>query len=206
MKVYYEDKHIIVCLKPVGVLSQGSEIGENMPSVLKELTRSEVYPVHRLDKDVSGVMVFAKTKKAAAELSKQVSEREVEKRYFALTHSGNITASGTMQDFLYFDKRKNKSFVVKKERKGVKEALLEYTLLNESNGKCLYDIKLLTGRTHQIRVQFATRKMPLFGDRRYGAKDDFKHIALFSYSLSFLHPATKEKMTFSEEMPPEFKI
>ncbi len=206
MKVYFEDKHIIVCLKPVGVLSQESEKDENMPSLLKELTGGEIYPVHRLDKDVSGVMVFAKTKKAAGELSRQVSERETEKRYFVLAHSSDIKDSGLMRDFLYFDKRKNKSFVVKKERKGVKEALLEYTFMKENDGKSLFDVKLLTGRTHQIRVQFASRKMPLFGDRRYGARDDRGHIALFSYSLSFLHPITKEKMTFSEEMPSEFEV
>lgn len=201
MKVLYEDKHIIVLIKPVGVLSQlGKENEENMLSILSEYTGKEVFPVHRLDKDVSGVMVYAKTKKAAAELSRQVSDRTMLKRYFAVAHSGDIKGEGTLEDLLYFDKRKNKSFVVKRERKGVKKALLEYKSVAENEQFTLFDVLLLTGRTHQVRVQFASRKMPLAGDRRYGAKDNEAHIALFSRSITFCHPETKEEMCF-EALP-----
>lgn len=197
MEVLFEDKHVIVVIKERGLLSEEST-NPNMVTLLKELTKGEIYPVHRLDKDVGGVMVYAKTKVAAAELSKQAGDRTMEKAYLAVVHGKPEEKDGILEDLLYFDKSKNKSFTVKKERRGVKKALLSYSVVKEYDDSALVEVHLMTGRTHQIRVQFASRKMPLFGDRRYGAKDDSKIIALWSKEVSFLHPVTKERMTFSK--------
>ena len=173
-----------------------------MVTLLKELTKGEIYPVHRLDKDVGGVMVYAKSKKAAAELSKQAGDRTMKKTYLAFIHGSPEEKSGMLEDLLFFDKSKNKSFVVNKERRGVKKALLNYKVISEKDGNALVEVELLTGRTHQIRVQFASRKMPLFGDKRYGAKDDSKIIALWSKEISFIHPATGARMSF-QKLPQE---
>ncbi len=194
MNIIFEDKHIIVCQKERGILSQEGSGKDNMPHRLKELTGGEIYVVHRLDREVGGLMVFAKTQKAAAGLSKQVTDRTMKKEYLAVVHGES--SEGIMEDLLFFDKSKNKSFIAKKERKGVKRALLEYRTLEFRAESSLVRIELHTGRTHQIRVQFASRKMPLYGDRRYGAKDDSKTIALWSCSLSFLHPEIDEQMSF----------
>ncbi|MBR2079640.1 MAG: RluA family pseudouridine synthase [Clostridia bacterium] len=196
MKILFEDKDIIVTIKERGLLSEESN-KPNMVTLLKEHTKGEISPVHRLDKDVGGVMVYAKTKMAAAELSKQAGDRSMEKTYFAVIHGVPCEKSGILEDLLFFDKMKNKSFTVKKERKGVKKALLSYRVVEEKNDLALVEVKLMTGRTHQIRVQFASRKMPLLGDRRYGAKDDSRIIALWSEEISFIHPATGERMRFN---------
>ena len=204
MEVLFEDREVIVCIKERGLLSEEHEIKPNMVTALKELTKGDIFPVHRLDKDVAGVMVYAKTKSAAAELSKQAGDRTMKKTYLALVHGKIQEKSATMEDLLYFDKSKNKSFTVKKERRGVKKALLSYSVLSETEESSLVEVQLMTGRTHQIRVQFASRKMPLYGDRRYGAKDDSKIIALWSKEVSFLHPLTKERMSFQKN--PEEEI
>lgn len=196
MEVLFEDKNLIVAIKERGLLSEEHESKPNMVRSLKEVTGGEIYPVHRLDKDVGGVMVYAKTKSAAASLSAQAGDRTMKKTYLAILHGKPQEESGTLEDLLFFDKGKNKSFVVKKERRGVKKALLNYRVISQKDGNALTEIELLTGRTHQIRVQFASRKMPLFGDRRYGAKDESRIIALWSKEISFLHPITKERMTF----------
>lgn len=196
MEVLFEDENLIVTIKERGLLSEEHESKPNMVRSLKEVTGGEIYPVHRLDKDVGGVMVYAKTKSAAASLSAQAGDRTMKKTYLAILHGKPQEESGTLEDLLFFDKGKNKSFVVKKERRGVKKALLNYKLVSEKDGNALVEVELLTGRTHQIRVQFASRKMPLFGDRRYGAKDESRIIALWSKEISFLHPVTKERMTF----------
>ena len=196
MEVLFEDKNLIVAIKERGLLSEEHESKPNMVRSLKEVTGGEIYPVHRLDKDVGGVMVYAKTKSAAASLSAQAGDRTMKKTYLAILHGKPQVESGTLEDLLFFDKGKNKSFVVKKERRGVKKALLNYRVISQKDGNALTEIELLTGRTHQIRVQFASRKMPLFGDRRYGAKDESRIIALWSKEISFLHPVTKERMTF----------
>ncbi len=194
MNILYEDKHIIVCEKVRGLLSQDSNGKPSFTDKIKENTKTEVYPVHRLDKDVGGVMVYALTKAAAAELSKQVADRTMEKQYLAVVHGK--PERGDMEDLLFFDRGRNKSFVVKKERKGVKKALLSYEALSQGEDKSLVRVVLHTGRTHQIRVQFASRKMPLYGDRRYGGRDEEKIIALWSYRIAFNHPVTKERMSF----------
>lgn len=196
MEVLFEDENLIVAIKERGLLSEEHESRPNMVRALKEVTGGEIYPVHRLDKDVGGVMVYAKTKSTAASLSAQAGDRTMKKTYLAILHGKPQEESGTLEDLLFFDKGKNKSFVVKKERRGVKKALLNYRVISQKDGNALTEIELLTGRTHQIRVQFASRKMPLFGDRRYGAKDESRIIALWSKEISFLHPITKERMTF----------
>ena len=198
MEILFEDKELIVAIKERGLLSEENPGKPNMVTLLKELTKGEIYPVHRLDKDVGGVMVYAKTKKAASELSKQAGDRTMKKTYLAFIHGTPEEKSGMLEDLLFFDKSKNKSFVVKKERRGVKKALLNYKVVSEKDGNSLVEVELLTGRTHQIRVQFASRKMPLYGDRRYGAKDESRIIALWSKEISFLHPATGERMKFEK--------
>ncbi len=202
MEILFEDESLIVCIKPQKLLSQG-EGSNSLVSLLKDLTDGEIYPIHRLDKGVGGVMVYAKTKAAAASLCAQVAERKLQKEYFALVHGAPEKPSGVLEDLLFKDSAKNRVYVVKRERKGVKKAVCEYeTLYGDPNAEkpfSLLRVRLKTGRTHQIRVQFASRKCPLFGDRKYGAKDDEKTIALFSCALGFLHPKTGEKMKFSFE-------
>ena len=195
MKIIFEDKDIVVATKPPEILSQGDEKGRaNAVDILSEMTGSEIFPVHRLDKGVGGVMVFAKNAKAAAELSRQVSDRTMEKTYLALLHGEIAEENGRLEDLLFFDRGKNKSFVVKRERRGVKKALLDYECLSKGEDRSLVKVKLITGRTHQIRVQFSSRGYPIFGDRRYGAKDEEKNIALLSKEISFVHPRTGERM------------
>ena len=205
MEIIFQDSDIIVAIKPPQILSQGDEKGrENAVDILKEMTGGEVYPVHRLDKGVGGIMVFAKTAKAAAELSSQVSDRTMEKTYLALLHGELEEEKGRLEDMLFFDRSKNKSFVVKRERRGVKKALLDYECLSRGEGRSLVRVKLITGRTHQIRVQFASRGYPLSGDRKYGARDEEKEIALMSKEISFVHPRTKERMTFVNDKKSRF--
>ena len=199
MKILFEDKDIVVCIKERGILSQEGKEGERtMPLLLSEQTGSEIYPVHRLDKEVGGVMVYAKNKKSAASLSAQVSDRTMVKEYLAVIEGTPEEKEGMLEDLLFFDKGKNKSFTVKKERRGVKKALLSYKVISEKDGLSLVRVTLHTGRTHQIRVQFASRKMPLVGDRRYGSKKESRIIALWSSYISFIHPVTKKEMSFEE--------
>lgn len=202
MKIIYQDNDIAVCIKPVGVLSQESSGGEeNMIDLLREACGTEIYPVHRLDRAVGGLMVFAKTSKNAAELSRQVQENTFRKRYLAVVHGTMQEKQAVLEDILFKDSAKNKSFVVKSMRKGAKKASLEYTVLAESGECSLIHILLHTGRTHQIRVQFASRKHPLMGDGKYGGRDHVKTPALWSAGLEFLHPRTKKQLYF-REIPP----
>lgn len=169
-----------------------------MLSILSAETGSEIYPVHRLDKEVGGVIVYAKNQRTAAVLSGQVTDRTMEKEYITLIEGSPEEKEGTMEDLLFFDRSKNKAFTVKKERRGVKKASLSYKVLAEKDGLSLVRVKLHTGRTHQIRVQLASRKMPIVGDRRYGSKRESKIIALWSCYISFVHPVSGEKMTFEK--------
>ncbi len=199
MKILFEDKSIIVCIKDRGLLSQADDRGaKNMITELSLVTGGEIYPLHRLDREVGGVMVYAKTKQAAAKLSRDITEHRFIKEYVALIHGKPETESGEMSDLLFKDSKKNKSFVVKRERKGVKRALLEYTLLETKGDYSTVLVRLHTGRTHQIRVQFASRKMPLVGDKKYGAKDSAENIGLWSYGITFNHPLTGESLCFTE--------
>ena len=200
--ILYDDKEIIVCIKEKGVLSQQGKPGQkSMIDILSSECGCEVFPIHRLDKEVSGVMVYAKTSEAAADLSAQVSSREMEKHYIATTEKSVLPCEGMMEDLLYFDKGKNKSFVVKRERRGVKKAVLEYNEIGSSDNTTTYRVRLLTGRTHQIRVQFASRKYPLIGDRKYGSKIA-GDIGLVSCYIAFRHPKTKEWLEFTH---PDYK-
>lgn len=198
-EILYSDKDIAIVIKPVGVLSEDGE--NSVPSLIRNsLGVSDVYPIHRLDRDVGGVMVYALTKKAAADLSKKVSENRFEKVYLALTDGIPNEDSGVLTDLLFKDSKKNKSYVVTRERKGVKPASLEYETLSKRDGKALLRVKLHTGRSHQIRVQFASRGLPLVGDRKYGYGGEEREIKLFSHKISFEYKG--KSVTF--EATPEF--
>ena len=192
MKIIFEDNNIVVAIKPVGIDSE-----HEMVDALKEVTNAEIYTVHRLDKAVGGVMVYAKNKRAAANLSSLIQDGSMIKEYVAMVH-GTPPKSDTLEDFLFKDSRKNKVFVVKRERKGVKHAKLEYKVLSQNEDSSLVRVRLYTGRSHQIRVQFASRKFPLVGDHKYGARDDEKHPMLYSCSLTF--PYKNETKKF-EHLP-----
>ena len=209
MKILFADKHIIVCQKEAGERSEG-EGADALPTRIASAMwaagqRADVYPVHRLDRETVGVMVFARTKQAAAALSAAITAGEFGKLYLAICHGTPQPREDTLRDLLYYDRRRGKSFVVDRKRAGVKEAVLDYTLLSTEGEFSLLRIKLGTGRTHQIRVQLASRQHPLAGDRRYGApKSAFSTVALVAHRLSFPHPATGEMLTFDAELPEIF--
>jgi 23S rRNA pseudouridine1911/1915/1917 synthase len=196
MTVLGQTDEFIVCIKPRGIVSQGAQ--GDMLSLLREETGREVYPVHRLDRETAGVMVFAFTPAAAARLSAQITRGEIKKRYYAVTKAGLRPESGEMTDLLFRDKAKNKTYVVKRERKGVRQAKLEYSLVCEKNGYALWEILLHTGRTHQIRVQFSSRGYPLAGDRRYGG-EKAESLGLFAFSLEFTNPLTGSPETYTHK-------
>ena len=175
MEILFSDRDLAVCVKPVGLDSE-----HQLPEELKKRLGGEIFPIHRLDQNVGGVMVFARTKPAAAALSKLVQDGALVKEYVAQVH-GTPPETGDWTDFLFKDSTKNKVFVVKKERKGVKKARLEYVTLAPS----LVRIRLHTGRSHQIRVQFASRGFPLVGDHKYGSRDEATAPMLFSCCITF---------------------
>ena len=178
MEILYFDPHIAVCRKPVGMDSE-----QDVPRTIAETLGGICFPIHRLDKNVGGVMVYARTKAAAAELSKAVQENTMVKEYFAMVH-GAPPESGDWTDLLWKDSAKNKVFVVKRERKGVKNARLEYVRLTKGEAS-LVRIRLHTGRSHQIRVQFSSRGFPLVGDHKYGARDESPAPQLYSCKITF---------------------
>ena len=202
IKILYEDKHIVVCVKPQNILSQQDGNGSpDMVNVLSEMLRADVKVVHRLDFGVGGVMVYAKSDIAASKLSEAIRNKSFEKEYYAVVNGTPAESFGIYKDLLFKDSSKNKTFVVDRMRKGVKEASLEYKVIDtketEKGILSLVWIKLHTGRTHQIRVQFASRKTALYGDGKYGSKTSDKKTALWSYRLTFPHPVTKKIVSFS---------
>ncbi|MDO5545298.1 MAG: RNA pseudouridine synthase [Eubacteriales bacterium] len=178
MEILYSDKEIVVCVKPVGLDSE-----MEVPAALKETLGGEIFTLHRLDKNVGGVMVYARTKSAAAALSKRLQEGAMVKEYVANVH-GTPPENGDWEDLLWKDSKKNKVFVVKRMRGGVKKARLEFVRLTAGE-ESLVRIRLHTGRSHQIRVQFASRGYPLVGDHKYGARDLSPAPMLFSCQLTF---------------------
>ncbi len=178
MDILFSDKHLAVCVKPVGLDSE-----TEVPAALKEALGGEIFPIHRLDKNVGGVMVYARTRFAAAALSKAIQEGSMVKEYVAMVH-GTPPESGDWTDLLFKDSSKNKVFVVKKERRGVKKARLEFTRITAGE-ESLVRIRLHTGRSHQIRVQFSSRGFPLVGDHKYGSRDHKTEPMLFSCCITF---------------------
>lgn len=207
-EIVYEDGSVVVVVKPRGMISEekNSDSGKSLPEWIKNYftlkkEENDVYPVHRLDAGTRGLMVFARTKEAAAGLSEAVREGRLVKEYEALLHGDPGCGEGgsELRDILFKDSAKNKVFVVKTLRKGAREAKLFYTV-SELRGKdAIVRVRLVTGRTHQIRVQFASRGFPLFGDRKYGAKDDVKHICLCAVMIEFPHPVTGRVLRFEIE-------
>lgn len=187
MEILYQDESIIVCIKPVGLDSE-----HELPHALG----GEIYTLHRLDKNVGGVMVYARTKAAAAQLSQAIQNGTMVKEYVAMVH-GAPPENGDWEDWLFKDNRKNKVYVVKKQRASVKKARLTYRVLSMGE-QSLVRVRLYTGRSHQIRVQFASRGFPLVGDHKYGSRDDTKAPMLYSCSLRFPH---KGKEVCFEALP-----
>ena len=200
IKIHYKEKGFLIASKPYGVASQEGA-NENMVALLENQLGTKIYPVHRLDTTTTGLIIYATDQKMAGMLSSLISEGGLTKEYLALCH-GTLENAGEMTDFLYHDRLKNKSFAVKSKRAGAKVACLEFQTLcsvnfRENTPLSLVKIKLLTGRTHQIRVQFSSRGNALYGDGKYGAHDNDK-IALHSYHISLIHPITKEQIDIYE--------
>ena len=178
MEILFANPDLAVCVKPVGLDAE-----QQVPQALRELLGGEIFPLHRLDKNVGGVMVYARNKQAAAALSGAIARGEMVKEYVALVH-GTPPRSGDWEDLLFKDSRKNKVFVVNRQRAGVKAARLTYRCL-KAGEQSLVHIRLYTGRSHQIRVQFSNRGYPLVGDHKYGSRDAAKAPMLFSCRISF---------------------
>ena len=199
MEIIYQDKDIVVAVKPTRVLSTDEPGG--MPDLVREALgdpKSDVRTVHLLDRVVSGLMVLAA---AASELSRQIREDVFQKEYLAVVHGRPEMQAGTLTDLLIRDKARKMTFVANTPEKGAQEAILDYKLLNSYKETSRVWIALKTGRTHQIRVQFASRGMPLVGERKYAELNDDCEIALWSYKLGFNHPATGQRLTFCKEPP-----
>lgn len=205
MEVLYLDEDILVCIKPPRVLSTDE------PGGVPELARQElgqpqadVRTVHRLDRVVSGVMVLARSAQAASELSRQIREGSFQKEYLAVIHGSPAQDQGQLRDLLYRDKARRMTMVAQEPGKGIQEALLDYQVLGRREGLSLVKIRLHTGRTHQIRVQFASRGMPLVGERKYSTLEDDCQIALWSHALGFVHPTTGKPMPIRKQPPREY--
>ena len=198
MQILYEDIFLVLAVKPVGVLSEDTPDAPCMPQLLREHYRAQgqsdfIATVHRLDKVVGGVMLFSRRKEITGKLTALVSEHRLTKEYLAVLRGHPEKSADTLTDLLFRDSRVNKSFVVDRMRKGVREAKLSYRELSRTQDLSLVRVKLHTGRTHQIRVQFSHRKLPLLGDIRYGSKANCS-TALWSYHLAFTHPVTGKEV------------
>ena len=207
LKILFEDNHIIVVEKPVNIPSQADKTGdEDMLTIIKKyLIKKYNKPgdaylglVHRLDRPTGGVMVFAKTSKAASRLSEQVREKKFEKEYLVIVDGKLEKETGIFEDYMIKNEQKNVSKIVDSKTKNAKIAKLEYKVIkyNEETNLSVVKVKLYTGRHHQIRVQFASRNHSVYGDQKYGTRGRGKQLCLWAYKLSFFHPISKEKMTF----------
>ena len=202
MEILYLDADIVVCVKPQRVLST-DEPGGVPELVRRELgdEKADVRTVHRLDRVVGGVMVLARSASAASELSRQIRENEFGKEYLAVVHGVPEAEEGQLRDLLGRDKARRMTFVAAEPGKGIQEAVLSYRVLNRADNLTRVRIRLHTGRTHQIRVQFASRGMALVGERKYDTREDPCEIALWSHMVEFTHPHTGERMIFRKEPP-----
>lgn len=203
MEIIYQDADIVVCIKPPRVLSTDEPGG--LPELLRQtLGTQDFRTVHRLDRVVSGLMVVARNAASASELSRQIREDLFEKEYMAVLHGVPTDKNSYLQDLLLRDKARKMTFVTEVPGKDVQPASLTYQVLSEGNGLSRVRIQLQTGRTHQIRVQFASRGLPLVGERKYSESDDPCEIALWSFRLAFTHPRTGEYMEFTHQPPQVF--
>lgn len=205
MELLYLDKDIVVCIKPARVLSTDEPGG--LPDLIRQELgnpEADIRTVHRLDRVVSGVMVLARNAKSASELSRQIREDQFAKEYLAVIHGLPMENKGTLVDLLYRDKARKMTMVAAEPGKGVQEAILDYEVLDRMEDLAKVRIRLHTGRTHQIRVQFASRGMPLVGERKYCTLEDPCEIALWSHSIGFHHPTTGKWMTFAQHPPVAF--
>ena len=191
MDILYSDKQIVVCIKPVGLDSE-----KDVPEALTEQLGGEIFPIHRLDQNVGGVMVYARGKLAAAEFSRLIQDGKMVKEYVAMVH-GQPPQRGDWEDLLFKDSRRNKVFVVDRQRSGVKKARLEFTR-HTAGETSLVHIRLHTGRSHQIRVQFSSRGFPLVGDHKYGSRDEKTEPMLFSCRITFPY---RGEMKVFEKLP-----
>ena len=207
MDILYTDAHVVVAVKPRGILSEEKDGEESMPAFLAAHV-GPVYPVHRLDRAVGGVMVYARSKRAAAALSAAIQAGTLQKEYTAILSGVPQAPEGEWRDLLYHDVRQNKTFVVDRVKKGAREAILTYRLLEQRTVEgadfSRVCIQLLTGRSHQIRVQFASRRLPLVGDGKYGSRQKAPYIALAATKLTFPHPVSGKLLTFSAPTPTDF--
>ena len=202
MELVYTDDTMVVCIKPPGVKSTDEPGG--MPELVRAaLGTEEVRTVHRLDQVVSGLMVLARTAGAASELSRQIRENEFEKTYLAVVH-GTPAPEATLRDLLYRDKARRMTLVAAEPGKGVQEAVLDYRVTAGNEAMSRVRIRLHTGRTHQIRVQFASRGFPLVGERKYSTLEDGCPIALWSHRICLRHPVTGKPMEFSADPPAQY--
>ena len=210
LNVIYEDNHLLIVEKPTNIpVQEDSSKDIDMLTLLKNYRKvNENKPgeafiglVHRLDRPVSGIMVFAKTSKAASRLSDQIRQNTFHKTYLAVVQ-GTLTTTGQFEDYLIKNEKENKSYTTTKE-KG-KYSCLKYKVLNTKNNLSLVEINLITGRSHQIRVQFSSRNHPLVGDSKYGNNPNNIDIALFAQSITFNHPTTKEPLTFALDIPNKY--
>ncbi len=205
MIIIRETENLIVCIKPAGVLSTDEPGG--MPSLVREalgLPEAEIRTVHRLDRVVGGLMVLAKSKAAASLLSEQIMSRSFEKEYLAVIHGCPANEAGTFTDLLIRDRYERMTRVADCPGKGVQEAVLDFSVLQKTDDLSLVRICLGTGRTHQIRVQFSSRGMPIVGDKKYGFAEESCDIALWSFRLAFSEPFTGERMDFSLSPPNQY--
>ncbi len=208
MTILYEDRDLVVAVKPVGVLSEDDPKSACMPELLRRHYRARdekdyIATVHRLDRVTGGVMVFSRRKEVTGKLTAAVAAHEITKEYLAVLRGHPEKESDTLTDLLFRDAAHNKSYVVQRMRKGVREATLDYRVLAKTDALTLVRVRLHTGRTHQIRVQFSHRGLPLLGDIRYGSKAACS-AALWSYRLAFSHPVTGKPVDVTCPPPEEF--